>query len=171
MNPLSTPTRRPENVGVESHAPVTLPNAAPIVVAVDGTAASAAAVETAVKLAGELDAPIVFVYVRRGPASFLGTPVYQRRLTEKLAHGRRVLDLALPVAAAAGINAEGEILEGSAPRRIVELARDQRAQLVVVGSRRHKFGRGVSCAVLCAAGQPVVVAKGLQRLEVAGKAA
>jgi nucleotide-binding universal stress UspA family protein len=168
--PAVAPARRPENAGVTRHAPVALRDVAPIVAAVDGTAASAAAVESAVTLAGELDAPIVFVYVRRGPAGFLGTPVYQRRLTAKLARGRHVLDHAVSVAGAAGINAEGEILEGRARRRIVEFARDRGARLLVVGSRRHKVGRGVSCAVVRTAEQPVVVAKGLQRLEVAGKA-
>ena len=65
--------------------------AAPIVAAVDGTPANAVAVETAVNLAAELQAPIVFVYVRRGPAGFLGTPVYQRQLTAEMVQGRRVL--------------------------------------------------------------------------------
>src|SRR5688572_14662865 len=50
--------------------------AAPIVAAVDGSSANTYAVETAVNLAAELDAPIVFVYVRRGPAAFLGAPAY-----------------------------------------------------------------------------------------------
>ena len=87
--------------------------AAPIVAAVDGSAASTVAVETAVNLAAELDAPIVFVYVRRGPAGFLGTPVYQRQLTAEMVQGRRVLGEALEAAAAAGVDAEGEILEGA----------------------------------------------------------
>ena len=46
---------------------------APIVAAVDGTAASAAAVDEAVRLAGELDAPVVFGPLRRGPSGFLGS--------------------------------------------------------------------------------------------------
>lgn len=144
---------------------------APIIAAVDGSSASTVAVETAVNLAGELDAPIVFVYVRRGPAGFLGAPVYQRRLTAEMARGRRVLDEALEAAAAAGVNAEGEILEGSPRRRIAEFARSRGARLVVVGSRRRKVGRSVSRGVAHAAGRPVVVAHGLHRLALAGKAA
>lgn len=144
---------------------------APIVAAVDGSSASTVAVETAVDLAAELDAPIVFVYVRRGPAGFLGAPVYQRRLTAQMAQGRRVLAEALEAAAAAGVNAEGEILEGSPRRRIAEFARGRGARLVVVGSRRRKVGRSVSRGVAQAAGRPVVVAQGLRRLAVAGKAA
>ena len=140
----------------------------PIVAAVDGTAASRAAVDEAVRLAGELDAPVVFVHVRRGPAAFLGSPVYQRRLTKKMAHARRVLDCALAVAARAGVCAEGEVLEGSPMRRIAEFVRDRGARMVVVGSRRRRLGRSVSSGVVRAAGRPVVVARGLRPLAVAG---
>jgi hypothetical protein len=57
----------------------------PIAAAVDGSAAGRAAIVEAVRLAGELEAPIAFVYVRRGPAGFFGAPVYQRRLTAEMA--------------------------------------------------------------------------------------
>jgi nucleotide-binding universal stress UspA family protein len=67
----------------------------PIVAAVDGSSASRSAIEIAVKLAVELSAPLVFVYVRRGPAGFLGTPIFQRRLTAEMARARRALGRAL----------------------------------------------------------------------------
>jgi nucleotide-binding universal stress UspA family protein len=143
----------------------------PIVAAVDGSAASQAAIAEAVRLGVELDAPIVFVYVRRGPAGFFGAPVYQRRLTKEMSRAHRVLDRALAVAAGAGVDAEGEILEGSPRRRIPEFARDRDARLVVVGSRKRRLGPSVSSGVIRAAGRPVVVAKGLKRLAVAGETA
>jgi nucleotide-binding universal stress UspA family protein len=156
---------------VRRDVPLRTAEVAPIIAAVDSSSASTDAVETAVSLAVELDAPIVFVYVRRGPAGFFGVPVYQRRLTKEMARGRGVLDEALEAAAAAGVNAEGEILEGSPRRRIAEFARGRGARLVVVGSRRRKVGRSVSRGVARAAGRPVVVAQGLNRVAVAGKAA
>jgi hypothetical protein len=57
-------------------------NKRPIVAAIDSSAASRTAIAEAVRLGAELDAPIVFVYVRRGPAGFFGAPVYQRRLSK-----------------------------------------------------------------------------------------
>jgi nucleotide-binding universal stress UspA family protein len=146
-------------------------NVAPIVAAVDGSAASRAAIGEAVRLGAELDAPIVFVSVRRGPAGFFGSPVYQRRLTREMARARHVLDRAVAVAASAGVSAEGEILEGSPRRRISEFARDRGARLVVLGSRKRKLGRSVSGGVVRTAASPVVVARGFQRLAVAGKPA
>jgi nucleotide-binding universal stress UspA family protein len=134
--------------------------AAPIVAAIDGSSASLHAVDAAVRLAVELNAALTFVYVRRGPPGFLGTPVFQRRLTAKMAQARRVLDRALRAAARAGVGADAEILEGSPRRRITEFADDRRARLVVVGSRRRKFKRSVSRAIVRSATWPVVVARG-----------
>ena len=144
---------------------------APIVAAVDHSAASTAVVDTAVRLAADMDAPVLFVYVRRGPAAFLGAPLYQRRLTAAMVRARRALDLALRAAARAGVAADGEILEGSPRKRILEFARDCGARLVVVGRRRRKLGHSVSCAVVPTAQRPVVIAQGLTRSAVAGRAA
>lgn len=144
---------------------------APIIAAVDGSAASDAVIEAAVRLAGDLRTRIVFLYVRRGPAGFLGSPVYERRLTSKMAHARRVLECALAFAARAGVRAEGEILEGAPRRRIAEFAADCDARLVVVGSRGHKLGRSISCGVIRAAGRPVVVARNGGHFAIAAKAA
>ena len=131
----------------------------PIVGAVAGSPASRVAIGEAVSLASELDAPIVFVYVRRGPPGILGTPVNERRLSRELARARRAIDGALAIAGRAGVPAEGEILEGSPRRRISEFADDRGARLIVVGSRRHKLGHSVSSAVIRTAGRPVIVAR------------
>jgi len=132
---------------------------APIVAGVDASASSRAAVEEAVSLAAELDAPLVFVYVR-GTSAIFGAPIYQRQLTNESKRARQVLDRALRVANAADVDAEGEILEGLPHRRIVEFARDRGAQLVIVGSRQRRFGRSIARAVTRAADRPVVVAPG-----------
>jgi nucleotide-binding universal stress UspA family protein len=171
MTAEATPTRLP--VARDDHRDTSgrQTSVAPIVAALDGSSGSSGAAEASIRLASELDAPIVFVYVRRGPAGFLGSPQYERRLTAKMARARRVLDGALKAAADSGVNSEGEILEGSPRRRIAEFAGDRGAQLVVVGSRRHKLGRSVSCGVVRGADRPVVVAHGLRGLPSTGEAA
>jgi Universal stress protein family len=50
---------------------------APIVVAVDPSSATRTAVSDGIRLARDLDAPVIFVYVRRGPSAVLGEPYYQ----------------------------------------------------------------------------------------------
>jgi nucleotide-binding universal stress UspA family protein len=139
----------------------------PIVAAVDGSTGSQAASGEAVRLAAALDSPLVFVYVRRGPAGYLGDPVYQQRLSKELAGARRALHAALAVAASEGVDATAEVLEGSPRRRIAEFARDRQARLVVVGSRERKFTPSVSRGVVQRAGRPVVVARPPQALATA----
>jgi nucleotide-binding universal stress UspA family protein len=161
MAALATPTRAPASVGAPEHRlPRPRPaNATPIVAAVDDSSASRGVVQTAVRLAAELNLQLVFVYVRRGPPGFLGTPFFQRRLTAKMTRARRAVDRALSAAAQAGVDAESEILEGAPRTRILQLASDRdAARLIVVGSRRRRFSRSVSCGVLRAAEGPVVVA-------------
>jgi nucleotide-binding universal stress UspA family protein len=171
MTAVTTPTHSSALAPAEERDGIsTLQTAAPIVAAVDGSTASTAVVDTAVRLGADMDAPVVFVYVRRGPAGFLGAPVYQRRLTAAIARARHVLNQALRAAARIGVAAEGEILEGSPRKRILEFARDRRARLVVVGRRRRRIGRSVSCAVVRTARRPVVVAQGLTGSVVAEKA-
>jgi nucleotide-binding universal stress UspA family protein len=151
----STSTRTFATAGAEREWP---PATAPIIAAVDTSKAGRAAVEEAVILARELEAPLVFVHVRRGPMPFLGAPFYQRRLSKKMERARRVLDHALRIARVAEVDAEAEILEGSPQRRIVEFARGRGGQLVVIGSRRRRFGRSIAWAITRSADGPVVIA-------------
>jgi nucleotide-binding universal stress UspA family protein len=140
------------------------PDGPPIVAAVDGSSESRAASGEAVRLAAALDAPLVFVYVRRGPAGYFGDTVYQQRLSKELARARHALEAALAVAANEGVDATAEVLEGSPRRRIAEFARHRQARLVVVGSRRRKLTPSVSRGVVQRAGRPVVVARAPQPL-------
>jgi nucleotide-binding universal stress UspA family protein len=88
-----------------------------------------------------------------GPSTSGGSP-------KEMERARRVLDRALRIATIAEVRAEAEILEGSPKRRIIEFARHRRADLVVVGSRPRRLGRGVACAVapIVVAERPIVVA-------------
>jgi nucleotide-binding universal stress UspA family protein len=135
----------------------------PIVAGVDASDASTVVTEAAVALADELDAPLVFVHVRPNIPSFLGAPLYQRRLTRDMACGRTILARAVGSAQVAGVDAEGEILEGAPVRRLAEFARDRRARLLVVGSRPRKFGRSVSNRLVRTTRLPIVVAEDAER--------
>lgn len=127
----------------------------PVVAAVDGSAAGEAATAEAIASARELGAPIVLVHVRRGPSTIWGRPFYQRRLERSLRQGREALAAAAAQAAAAGIEAQTELLEGRPARRIAEFAHDRDAQLVIVGPWRRRAGASVFRGV-ATAGLPVV---------------
>ena len=149
----------PSGAGALRRAPAQ-PEAAPIVVAVDNSRAALAAAQAGVRLAKDLAAPVVFVYLRRGPSSALGEPYYQRRLDAEMASGHRALTDALAVAEEAGVPATGEQLAGNLARRVVEFARLRGARLVVLGSRQRRLRRGVARGVIRTADRPVLVAGG-----------
>jgi nucleotide-binding universal stress UspA family protein len=141
------------------------PDTSPIVAAVDGSGAGAAAAETAARLASDLDAPLVFVFVRRRPSGMFAGASYQRRLDDELATARRALDAAHAAADREGIAAGEEIREGKPARRVREFAELRSARLVVLGTRRRRLGRSVSRAIIRAADGPIVVAGLTRRIE------
>jgi nucleotide-binding universal stress UspA family protein len=108
-------------------------------------------------MARRLSAPVVFVYVRRGPSSMLGEPYYQRRLNAEILAGKRALGIAQTVAERAGVTASSEQLAGHPARRLVEFARLRGARMLVTGSRRRRFGRSVSRRVIADSDRPVLV--------------
>lgn len=130
----------------------------PIVAAVDASDESLTAAREAAQMAVALDAPLVFVYVRRWPWAGLGAPYYQRRLDAEMDTARRALAAAVRAAHQEGTAAEAEILEGRPARRVLEFARHRDARLLVLGSRRRRLGGSVSRRVIRAADRPVVVA-------------
>jgi nucleotide-binding universal stress UspA family protein len=132
---------------------------APIVAAVEpGTAHATAA--TAGRLARELGAPLVFIFVRPHPQAILGAPYYQRQLTRDLLRGRQTLDTALAAARRHGVMPYGEILEGDTATEVVEFARARNARLLVVGQRRRRLRPSIPWRVIRASELPVVVAGG-----------
>jgi nucleotide-binding universal stress UspA family protein len=134
------------------------PAAAPIVVAIDDSREARAASHAAVRMARQIAAPLVFVYVRRGPSPALGRPFYQRRLDRVMRIGRRALNDALALAEEAGVPATGEELEGHPARRVVEFARGRGARMVVLGSRRRRLRPSIARRVIREADRPVLVA-------------
>jgi hypothetical protein len=89
QTPLPENARRPAFRGRECRPKPLEREAAPIVVAVGDSAVAAATARDAVRLARELTAPLVFVYVRRGPSAALGEPYYQCRLDAEMRAGGR----------------------------------------------------------------------------------
>lgn len=139
--------------------PMIAPSPQPVVVAVDDSPATEAAVRDGVRVAGELAAPVVFVYVRRGPSAALGEPYYQRRLDAEMRIGDRAIAAGIAAARNAGVPASGEQLHGMPARRLEEFARLRDAQLIVVGARRRWLARSVSRALIRRADLPVLVAR------------
>jgi nucleotide-binding universal stress UspA family protein len=153
---IRTPVQPPvEASDVDPWTPSMIaPSARPVVVAVDDSPAAAAAVRDGVRLAGDLAAPVVFLYVRRGPSVALGEPYYQRRLDAEMRIGDGAIAAGIAAARRAGVSATGEQLHGTPAGRLEEFARLRDAQFIVVGSRRRWLARSVSRALIRRAGLP-----------------
>jgi nucleotide-binding universal stress UspA family protein len=135
-----------------------------LIVGVDGSEGSAAAIDEALRLAGDLDAAITFVFVRKPPPALLGNPYYERALKADISRARRAVGQAVAVATSAGIEADSEILEGDPADELVSLADNRDSDMIVVGSRGFGPLAGavlgsVSRSVSQHANRPVVVAK------------
>jgi len=133
-------------------------------VPIDGSEGSNAAIDEALELAHEVGAQVTFAFVRKAPSSLLGYPYYERLLRAELANARATIDAAGSKALDAGIDSRSEILEGDPVDEILSFADNERADLIVMGSR----GRGalagallgsVSSGVAQHASVPVLIAK------------
>ena len=133
-----------------------------ILVATDGSANGRHALDEAVELAAAAGANLTVVYVRHAQLPVLGEPVYQRSLSADLRQANEAVAIATGVAHTAGVEAEGEVLEGDPAKQILELARLRDVDLIVVGSRgrvpRRPLLGSVSRDVLHDADRPVLVA-------------
>jgi nucleotide-binding universal stress UspA family protein len=135
-----------------------------IVVGVDGSAGADEAVESALELAQAVGAAVTFVCARVVPGALLGKPYYQRELDAETAHARKVVGEALDQAAAAGIEADSEILDSAPAEALIAVAETHDADLIVVGSRGLGAGQtaifgSVSKALVARSRRPVLVVK------------
>jgi nucleotide-binding universal stress UspA family protein len=135
-----------------------------IVVAIDGSEGSEAAIKEAIQLASAVGAQLTFAYVRKPPSSLLGSPYYECHLARDLGWARAQVDAALERAREASLEARGEVLEGNPVDEILSFADNSRADLIVMGSRGHGALAGallgsVSSGVVQHANLPVLVAK------------
>jgi nucleotide-binding universal stress UspA family protein len=135
-----------------------------ILVAIDGSEGSRAAIDEALELAGQVGAQVTFAFVRRPPSALLGYPYYGRLLSTELATARATVAAAELRAEEAGVESATTVLEGEPVDEILSAADNRGVDLIVMGSR----GRGpfagallgsVSSAVVQHADVPVLVAK------------
>lgn len=132
-----------------------------ILVATDGSACGQRAEDEGVSLAVATGARLVFLHVQPEVDPSRSQP---GTLSEEIDESHAMLDRALAKAIAAGVDAESEIVEGSAGREIVDAARLRGADIIVVGSRglgklSSMFLGSVSRDVLSEADRPVLIVK------------
>lgn len=132
-----------------------------ITVGYDGSEASRAALLFAARQSGP-HGRVFVVHAYELPPDFLGSPNYERALSERRGRGEALLDeLPLDSAALVGPAYELELIGGAPAQAIADVARARHADEIVVGARglgrmRALLG-SVSHELLHVADRPVVV--------------
>jgi nucleotide-binding universal stress UspA family protein len=135
-----------------------------ILIAVDGSDGSRAAVETGVELGRPAASIATVVCVTHAPLPIVADPYYHQALVSEAIDARRTVDEATATLSRAGIEVESEIRDGDPADEIVALARERDVDVIVVGSRGlgtlgELLAGSVSAAVVRRADRPVLVAK------------
>ena len=144
-----------------------------IVIATDGSAPALEAVEYGIELAAGEGAEPIFVHVAPAtdvlPVVGFGMGAPASVPHELDVHDRASLDEAVELAAQKGLDANAELLRGTAAHAIVAYADSVDADLIVIGSRGHGAIAGallgsVSSSVLRQARRPVLVVRAANRV-------
>lgn len=139
----------------------------PIVVGVDDTPESRAALELAGRLAAEAPAPLVAVYAI--PDLWLAggldeVPPLLPAVRETLMHdSRKLIERIVASVVPASVKAKVEVRAGAAALTIADVARERKAELVVLGGREHGplargLGRSTAHYLVRTLDVPVLVA-------------
>jgi nucleotide-binding universal stress UspA family protein len=133
-----------------------------LMVPVDDSDYSMRALESAMEMASFLGAEILLVHCHKAFPSSLGEPYLQKVINKVLKASSALLDPYRERLQAAHMSFDERILEGSAGKIIPEVARIEKADLIIMGSRgRTDLGGlilgSVTHRVLHAAACPVMV--------------
>jgi len=107
----------------------------PLVVGYDGTEGAQAALAEALRLARALDAEVVIAFVYRAGAVGGESSDLLETLRER---GDKVAAEALEQARAAGVKARAELVNERPPEGLAQVAAEERAQMIAVGSYGEK---------------------------------
>jgi nucleotide-binding universal stress UspA family protein len=134
----------------------------PLVVGYDGRPGSHAALDQAVRLAGDLGAPVVLVFSYEATRLGGETADLDAAIAER---GRAVLQEALDRTSGAGVTVETEQREQSPADGLLAAADEHDAQMIVVGSSGEGPLRGIlvgstSYKLLHLSARPVLVVRG-----------
>lgn len=132
-----------------------------ILVGVDGSPQSTAALETAIDLAERYQAKLGIIHAFPPVSDLLGNPFYEQLLAARMSNGEQILEAARSLIGDRAA-VETQLLEGPPADAIMRVAETEHYDLIVVGSRGQGQLRGlllgsVSSAVAQRAPCPVLV--------------
>ena len=135
-----------------------------ILVPVDGSDYSARAIDSAVALASMTNGEILVMHCHRPFPVIIGEPYYQKAIDKIIKRSDELLEPYRKILQNSGIPFTDRILEGPAANAICEVAKLEKADIIVMGSRGRNELEGLllgSCThrVLSMAPCPVLVVR------------
>jgi len=135
-----------------------------ILVPVDGSEYSMRAVDYAVKMALLTDGEIMLIHCHKPFPVILGEPYFQKAIDKIMKKSNELLDPYRNKLRSAGVSFADRILEGTAAIAICEVAKIEKTDMIVMGSRGRNDLEGLllgSCThrVLKTAPCPVLVTR------------
>ena len=135
-----------------------------IVAGIDGSKHSQKVVTYVADLAHRYNARVYLVYAHHPIPTWLGDKELERVAGEEVARGMMLLAPYVDLLRRAGVQVDPEVLEGPAPKAILNVADTRNADIIVVGSRGQGAIRGlllgsVSERVIRLAKCPVLVVR------------
>jgi nucleotide-binding universal stress UspA family protein len=132
-----------------------------ILVAIDGSQQSNAALAVAVDMAQHYGGSLLLLHAFPHVSDLLGMPQYEYLLETRSALGQRVLDSA-QARVGGVVSFETQLIEGPPAPAILRVAAEDRCDLIIIGSRGHGQLAGlllgsVSSAVTQRAECPVLI--------------
>lgn len=135
-----------------------------IILAFDGSDSANAALAHTKELARICGAKVFVVNAFQSIPNIEGDDWVQKAVVAGTSRGETLVNAALKSLAAAGVDAEGEVLEGPPARAIIRVARTRDADLIVMGNRGYNvftrvFMGSVSLHVLTHSNIPILILK------------
>jgi nucleotide-binding universal stress UspA family protein len=112
-----------------------------IVVGYDGSDGAKAALDEAIGLARQLSGRVLATYAFGGPKTYSGAPLTPRRTLKEL--GEKLLGEALARTADTGVPVEPVLVDDGAAQGLLSVARQHRAEMIVVGTHGESPISGV----------------------------
>lgn len=106
-----------------------------ILVAIDGSSHSSRVVETATRYAELMEAKIILVYCHKKFPSILGEPHRNNAIAGILREAESLIEPFSAVLKSADISFEERLIEEPAAAAIVDIAKIQKCELIIMGSR------------------------------------
>jgi len=106
-----------------------------VLAAIDGSEYSHRALECAVDLASKYNSSLILVHAYPHTSDLLGYEDFHKLVSQRKSAGQKILDDTHPLIEGKGVESAEELLEGPETEAILKVAKVEKADIIVMGTR------------------------------------